>query len=417
MISNWHWLLRQLTRTLWIRAALLAVLAIATALLAIVADRFVPFALPTSIGQDAVDRVLGILASSMLAVTTFSLSTMVAAYGAATTNVTPRATRLLMQDSTTQNVLATFIGSFLFSLVGIIALSVGAYGEKGRSLLFVVTIAVIGLVVITILRWVEHLSRLGRVAETTQRVEEATAGAIRFRVENPFLGGVARRPDEPLPAGARPVMAGAIGYVRHIDMGALQGLADDSDAPVVVLALPGTLVHPGRPLAALVRPDEERTARLRGAFIIGDQRDFDQDPRFGLCVLAEIASRALSPALNDPGTAMDVLTRGLRLLSGWRVPSFDKDKVTYPGVHASGLDADDLLDDFFTPVARDGAAIIEVQLLLQKVLRILAGNDPESFGDSARRHAAAALRRCAEAGMMDDDLARLRALPAMAAQE
>jgi len=63
----------------------------------------------------------------------FSVSTMVAAYGAATSNVTPRATRLLMEDNTSQNVLGTFIGSFLFSLVGIIALGTGLYGAAGAG--------------------------------------------------------------------------------------------------------------------------------------------------------------------------------------------------------------------------------------------------------------------------------------------
>ena len=99
----------------------------------------------------------------MLAVTTFSLSTMVSAYSAATSNVTPRATKLLMEDSTTQNVLATFVGSFLFSLVGIIALSTGAYGDGGRVVLFASRSCVIGLIVVTLLRWIDHLSRLGRV--------------------------------------------------------------------------------------------------------------------------------------------------------------------------------------------------------------------------------------------------------------
>ncbi|MCY2449393.1 DUF2254 domain-containing protein, partial [Klebsiella pneumoniae] len=93
----------------------------------------------------------------------FSLSIMVTAYGSATTNVTPRATRLVVEDVTTQNVLATFIGSFLFSLVGIIALSMGAYGERGRVILFIVTLVVIALILITLLRWIQHLTSLGRV--------------------------------------------------------------------------------------------------------------------------------------------------------------------------------------------------------------------------------------------------------------
>jgi hypothetical protein len=76
---------------------------------------YLPQDLSTDIGAEAVDKVLAIIASSML----FSLSTMVTAYGAATSNVTPRATRLIMEDSTTQNVLAAFIGSFLYSIVAI----------------------------------------------------------------------------------------------------------------------------------------------------------------------------------------------------------------------------------------------------------------------------------------------------------
>ncbi len=190
-MSKWLWLLSRILRRTWFRATLFSLLAAATALIAIVVEPYIPRDLPTKIGADAVDNILGIIASSMLAVTTFSLSTMVSAYSAATSNVTPRATTLIMEDSTTQNVLSTFLGSFLFSLVGIIALSTGAYGEAGRVVLFAVTILVILLVIGTLLRWIDHLSRLGRVTETTARVEAAAARAMRARHAEPHLGGQA----------------------------------------------------------------------------------------------------------------------------------------------------------------------------------------------------------------------------------
>ena len=50
---------------------------------------------------------------------------------------------------------------FLFSLVGIIALNMGAYGERGRVILFIVTLVVIALILITLLRWIQHLTSLG----------------------------------------------------------------------------------------------------------------------------------------------------------------------------------------------------------------------------------------------------------------
>ena len=156
MASRWQWVLAQTCRKIWFRATLFAIAAAITALLSIVFKSAIPPAFSVRVGADAVDSILNILASSMLAVTTFSLNIMVAAYGSATTNVTPRATRLVVEDATTQNVLATFIGSFLFSLVGIIALSMGAYGDRGRVILFAVTLVVIALILITLLRWIQH---------------------------------------------------------------------------------------------------------------------------------------------------------------------------------------------------------------------------------------------------------------------
>ena len=78
-----------------------------------------------------------------------------------------------MEDTATQNALATFLGAFLFSIVGIIALKAGIYGENGRLVLFVVTIAVIVVIVVTFIRWIEILRTFGRMGDTISRVEKA----------------------------------------------------------------------------------------------------------------------------------------------------------------------------------------------------------------------------------------------------
>ena len=131
-----------------------------------------------TVGSKSVDSILTMLASSMLAVTTFSLSTMVSAYSTAGSSATPRAAILLVEDSIAQRALATFIGVFLFSVVGLIALSTGIYGDSGRLVLFGVTIVMIVVIVVTLLRWIEQLSHLGRVAETIDRVERAARHAL-----------------------------------------------------------------------------------------------------------------------------------------------------------------------------------------------------------------------------------------------
>lgn len=387
MISRWQWVVGQVVRKLWFRTALFALAAVITALLSIAFKSFIPASVSVKVGAEAVDNILNILASSMLAVTTFSLSIMVAAYGSATTNVTPRATRLVVEDSTTQNVLATFIGSFLFSLVGIVALNMGAYGEQGRVILFVVTLAVIALIVITLLRWIQHLTALGRVGETTARVEKAAAQALLARAQAPYLGGFPWPEPHQQPAGTSALYPQRVGYVEHVDVGRLASALNDSNVHVYLVAQPGSFAHPARP-ALYVTPGctPAQAQRLLAAVSISDVRSFYQDPRFCLSVLAEIACRALSPAVNDPGTAIDVIGRAVRVLSEWASQTQQHAGVQYPNVHVAPLSVDCLFDDVFSPIARDGAALREIPLRLIKSLGLLAQAWPERYAAAAQRH-------------------------------
>ncbi|MCL5974472.1 MAG: DUF2254 domain-containing protein [Gammaproteobacteria bacterium] len=412
MLSKWQWLLSQLTRTLWIRASLFALLAVVTALIAIPAQHIIENPFPFSVGADSVGQILDILASSMLAVTTFSLSVMVAAYTAASSSVTPRATKLVQQDTTTQNVLATFIGSFLYSLVGIIALSTEQYGENGRLILFVVTIGVIVLIVITILRWIEHLSQLGRMGETTERVENAAAETITQRIKHPTLGAQ-RLTENTIPDNAEAIYGDTIGYVRHVDVGALNECAKHHQTEIGVMALPGEFVHPAKPIAWIRKKvsDEIHTAVCK-AITLGKERSFDQDPRFGLSVLAEIASRALSPAVNDPGTAIDVINRGLRILVPWKDCRYTgkDEQIIYPNVLVPELHLSDLFDDIFMPIERDGTNMIEVQLRLQKALAALAYIDSDVFGTEVSRHLQLMQQRTENSSLIEADKQRLQTI-------
>jgi len=414
MISKWRWLLDQLTGRLWIRATLFAIVGVATALIGVLAETFVPSEVGDIIGADAVGTLLNVLATSMLATTTFSLGVMISAYTAATTNVTPRATRLLRRDTTAQNVLSTFIGSFLFSLVGIITLTIEGYGERGRLVLFIVTIGVIVLVVVAILRWIEHVNGLGRVNETTGLVEHTTLKAIEARRSAGNLGGHPLRDASlQVPNSAIRIHPDRTGYVQHIDAAGLQDWAERHDATIYVAVLPGALVHPGVPLGWLDGADdvdlEERETSLRRAVTVEDERTFEQDPRFGLIVLAEVASRALSPGINDSGTAIDVLGRQLRMLLAWAAPHDPSDaEIVCPRLYVPPLRDDDLFDDAFTMIARDGADRAEVQIRLQKTLEALSHAGEPGFRLAARMQARDALARAEATLGFEPDRQRVR---------
>jgi uncharacterized membrane protein len=169
------------------------------------------------------------------------------------------------------------------------------------------------------------------------------------------------------------------------------------------------VVHPANPLLRVSGAplDEETAARLRSAYSVEAARSFDQDPRFGVIVLAETASRALSPAVNDPGTAIEVLGRLVRVLSHWQPATTTH--AMYPRLHAPPILASELLEDAFQPIARDGAAMIEVQIRLQVALAALGAVAPACLGEATRVMAAEARERAHAALTLDDDKQRLAA--------
>lgn len=399
------WLLYRHLRKIWVRVAGFALFALISAAASQFLGRLMPTEWAVQLGADAVDQVLNILATTLLAVTTFSLSVSVSAFASAAGSATPRATALLQEDHTTQNVLATFLGAFLFSLVGIVALNAGYYTDNGRLVLFAATILVIALVVIALIRWISHIINFGRMNDTLDRVERAAAEAISQRLEAPWLGG--KPLQVPPPADALTVPSRKIGYVQHIDMEALSEVAKKHDLELWIEALPGSFVHPASNLlsAAGGSVEDVETRNLGAAFTIDRNRDFSQDPGFGLIVMAEIASRALSPAVNDPGTAVDVLGRLTRILAPWR--SNPKAPVNYPLINVPSVRAEDLLDVAFRPIARDGANMFEVQWRLQQALTALSQIDPVTFHDCAMRWSEYALWHARAGQLCDGELADL----------
>ena len=403
--------LGELSRLLWLRASMYAAGAVLAAVLAHLFSGLVPEPLATVVGEETAEEILTIIASSMLAVTTFSLATMVAASTAVTTSASPRAAALALEDKSAQSALSTFIGAFIFSVVGLIALGAGFYTPAGRALVFIETLVVLALVILRLLRWVDQLSRLGRVGEAVDRVEKATREALEGRPS--FLAG--RPADAPPPETAEPVRSPKVGYVQHVDVAHLDHVAGDRGLTVHLCVLPGAFVRLSRPVMLVEggEVDEKTRKALLAGLVVGGERTFRQDPRFGLVVLAEIASRALSPAVNDPGTAIDVVGTAVRVLSLWAEDHWEQEaEVRYPRVRVPALSAADFFDDVFSPIARDGADKVEVGVALQKAFCDLAEAEATGFAEAARAHSRRALRRAEQALTDEEDVERLRAVAA-----
>ncbi len=402
-----RFLWQRLRQQLWWRPAVWSGVAVLVALASAVADAWVPADWLPRLQEGLVNDLLRIMATSMLAVSTFSLSVLASAYATAASAGTPRATRLVVADPQSQKSVAVFLAAFIFSVVGVVAMGIGRYGPAGRMVLFVSALAMLAWVVVAFMRYIDVLSRIGRVSHTIATVERATRAALAQAVRHP-LGGATVAASAG--AGAQPVLALDTGHVQFVDLEALQQLALRLDARVHVAAQVGDLVHPSEPLAWLQLPhgsvDEAGQTALRQAFVVGPERSIEQDPAYGLIVLAEIAERALSPAVNDPGTAIAVIGSQVRLIIAGlaekpdpAAPSFDR--VSTPQNHLDALVALAL-----EPIARCAAGQPDVMLQLLRHMHVLCRNVPPGMAQAAQRLVPRVLARAERDGADADDLAR-----------
>ena len=238
-------------------------------------------------------------------------------------------------------------------------------------------------------------------------------------MESPYLGGTPLNDPSATcrnrPAGA---FAAVIGYVQHVDAGALSEIAEAAGGEIHIVALARRLRRPDR-AAGLPRPASTRTATRRSgpAFRPATTRSFDQDPRFGACVLTEIASRALSPAINDPGTAIDVIGRAVRVLAVWIEPRRAGDGRRAGDRRSRGCTCPALrlatcstISSPRSPATAPGSS--RCGLRLQKALRSLARLGDGRYRASALRHSRQALQRAEIALTLEEEKLRVREIAA-----
>lgn len=409
--SRLRFYLNRVRERLWVKPLAISILSVLAVFVASLADSLAlpGFSIP-SISFESLKALLSIIAASMLVMAVFAVGAMLSAYASASDAATPRTFSLVIADDVSQNALSTFIGAFIFSIVGLIALLNDFYEARGRFLLFLFTAIVFVIVILSFVRWIDRIARLGRLGTTIDKVEKVAAAALRRFAEFPTLGaGKAVEPDQGIP-----VYSKVVGYVQRIDVATLQAIAERLNCRVIVAVLPGSFSTPVDPLAYIAGMDlsEDEPARneIVQAFRIGGERTFDEDPRFGLVVLSEIASRALSPAVNDPGTAIDIIGTQVRLFVLWAETRFEAatgsvefDRVTIPEISL-----EEMFDDAFNAIARDGAATLEVGMQLQKAFQCLAQLGHNEMREAAITHAKYALRH-AEMGLkLTEDVEALR---------
>ena len=381
------------SKSLWVHPALGAVFAIVFSLLAKWGGSFFSASAVPNIAVDTLSDLLNILSSSMLAVTTFSLSIMVSALASGANSATPRARLLIMSDDSARIAIASFISAFIYAVIAKIALSLEYYGIQGRFILFLSTILMLMYIIFTLIRWVHTLSQLGSLGDAINKIEKKASASLAHYRHDPNFGAT-----HSMPHGAADFVYRnqSTAYVCDIDMASLNQWAQQYELHLHICERPGKFCEPEQALVQVFcqtsRLSEAQWQTLQKglakSILMSNERYYDQDPRFGLLVLSEVAQRAMSAATNDPITAMTAMHSITRVLIDTQANETQA-KQDFAQLSLAAAEEQDWIASIFAPIARDSVSNLEVNQRLLRCLGMIYRHAPEQSLRSAAQTLAA----------------------------
>jgi uncharacterized membrane protein len=345
--------------------------------------------------DDARALLIGI-ASTMITVIALVLGLTVVALQLASTQFSPRLLRNFLRDLTNQLALSSFVATFAYSTAGLYTVGVSA----GRRTDDYPRLAVSGALVLLFISllmlvfFVHHLAHSIQIDQVMADVESSTLHVVGHSLADGNDIGVA----VPIPEHAVEVLATGSGYVQTYHLDGLARAAGQHDVNVGLVPIIGEHVIVGAPIAWAWRSGDGSPLQAGGAELeavrdalahgirLGFERTAEQDVAFGIRQLADVASKALSPAINDPYTAVQAVDHLSVILAALAQRPLGGQSLTDESgvlrVQVPGRDWAYFLDLGLGQVRRYGHTEPRVVIALLRVARDLA-----TFCDEARRAA------------------------------
>lgn len=246
---------------------------------------------------------LSLISSWMLTFIGLAFTMTIVVLQLASAQFSPRVLGTLLRDRYSQASLGIFIGTFAYSFMVLREVRSGGSDEfvPAVSLAVAFTLVLISLGVF--IRYVNHVAQSIRAGSVITTVAEATRQEL--DAHWPRREGMLRT-DEWRPYRTIPAPVG--GLLRSFDTDGLVGLARRSDIVLEIVPKVGGFVPRGAPLVRVLGDSGSLDARdVLSQIRLGQERTMHQDPAFGFRQLVDIAERALSPGVNDPTTAVQVI--------------------------------------------------------------------------------------------------------------
>jgi uncharacterized membrane protein len=369
---------------------------------------------PSRADPQVAQVILAGIAASIMTVVSIVFAILLMTLTLASMQFSPRIIVSFTRDRVTQWTLGIFLGTFLYCTAAL-----PAARSVPRPFAPVVTAMGAMLLAIACVGWllffIHHISQAIGVNQIVDRIASETEAVIDDMMPwSTRSGGPVHAAIDLDGSSGAVVLNGSSGYIRFLDTKRLIRLAKDYHVRIRVLRRVGQFVPAGVPIFALSKTgnlSEEAAGDFQGTLDLGPSRTLQQDVEFGVLQIVDVALKAISPAVNDPSTAIscvDQLSRILIRFASREPPeSLLYDPPGVVRVSVQWIDFEGLLESAFEQIRMYSKADVAVSLRLLRALGDIATGAPAKHRRALVEAGRRVVSGCGER-LAEDEIRRLR---------
>lgn len=296
---------------LWLAPAIYSIAAVALSIIFFYVDlllverfkEYIPSILLTKV--ELAKTIMGTLSGALLTMTTFTFSTILVVLTMYSSQFSPRTLKNFVHDKLTWRVLGVFLGGFIYNTLSLLFMRDDLYTHDVISTFIGILIAFSCLA--TFAYFIHHIAstvQVGKlIIELVDDAERAISDYKELQEEDEAHAAVWN------PAGIKEtITAEKSGYIQFFSFDKMINCSKEENVDIEICSQIGDYVYEGKPILTLFKKESEEIS-TEEFFLIGNERTTEQDLEFSIQKLVEVALRAISPGINDPNTANEIILR------------------------------------------------------------------------------------------------------------
>ena len=299
--------------------------------------------------------ILSTLAGSIISLTVFSFSMVMVVLNSASASLSPRVVPGLITRKSHQMVLGFYLGSIIYSIIMLININKLEGGSTAIPSIGVLFALIFGLISLGLFVFFIHsISRAIQVDNVLNGLFSQTKNEIKAIIKRQKEAPVSEFPDF---STWHSISSKTEGYYKGVQTDKLCAILKEHDINLYISVNQGYFTVKGYPFLKCnvdITHDEELLEKILDCFIFYIEEYISDHYRYGLTQISEIAVKAMSPGINDPGTAV----KSIDMLSILLIERLSLNDINYsfkhsekkPLLYLHETSFDELLHDNFSPL-------------------------------------------------------------------